>query len=64
MPWDNKDTEPSILAKEFFSALAAAGLPQVPQDFSVVPLPQVVPRGTLMKIDPAVHAGPNAGLKI
>ena len=51
MRWHNEDTQASVLTKEFFAALAAAGLPEVPEDFSVVPLPQIVPHAALVKID-------------
>ena len=40
-----------FLERNFFSALTAAGLPEVSQEFSVVPLPHVVPHATLMEID-------------
>ena len=35
----------------FFTALTAAGMPNVPGEFSVVPLPQIVPRATVAEID-------------
>jgi len=41
----------SIDASKFFSALADAGLPEVPREFSVVSFPQVVPRSVLVEID-------------
>ncbi|HEX6770084.1 MAG TPA: hypothetical protein VF208_12090, partial [Candidatus Binatia bacterium] len=36
---------------EFFSALAAAGMPEVPQEFSVVPGAQLIAHATLAEID-------------
>ena len=51
MLWNNEDTEKAIFIKDFFSALTAAGLPEVPSEFSVVPLPHIVPHATLMEID-------------
>lgn len=43
------DLEPSV-AEDFFAALEAAGLPKVPQEFSVVPQHQVIPSATLGEI--------------
>ena len=36
---------------EFFTALIAAGMPEVPQAFSVVPLPHLIPHSTIIEID-------------
>ena len=36
---------------EFFSALSASGMPEVPQEFSVVPFAQLIPHTTLVQID-------------
>jgi hypothetical protein len=38
-------------AKEFFSALTTAGLPEIPREFSVVPYAQVVSHTTAAEID-------------
>lgn len=48
---NNEDTQTALLIKELFPALTAAGLPEVPSEFSVVPLPHIVPHATLMEID-------------
>ena len=37
--------------KTFFAALTSAGLPEVPKQFSVVPLAQLIRRETLLEID-------------
>lgn len=37
--------------KTFFAALTSSGLPQVPEQFSVVPFAQLIPRATLLEID-------------
>ncbi len=37
--------------KTFFAALTSAGLPEVPKQFSVVPLAQLIGRETLLEID-------------
>jgi hypothetical protein len=37
--------------EKFFAALKASGMPEVPQDFSVVPLAQLIPLRTLTEID-------------
>jgi hypothetical protein len=39
------------LVKEFFAALTASGMPEIPQDFSVVPRAQQIPHTTLVEID-------------
>ena len=41
----------SMVKEKFFAALTASGLPEIPQDFSVVPLAQTIPRATLVEID-------------
>ena len=41
----------SLVQEEFSAALSAAGLPEVPQDFSVVPRAQLIPYQTLIEID-------------
>jgi hypothetical protein len=41
----------SLVKEEFFAELTAGGLPEVPRDFSVVPLAQLIPRSTLVEID-------------
>ena len=40
-----------LVKKEFFAALTSAGMPEIPQDFSVAPLAQWIPRATLVEID-------------
>jgi hypothetical protein len=40
-----------LVKKEFFAALTASGMPEIPQDFSVVPLAQLIPHTTLVEID-------------
>lgn len=37
--------------EEFFAALTASGMPEIPQDFSVAPLTQLIPLTTLTEID-------------
>ena len=41
----------SFSKAEFFSALTASGMPEVPQEFSVVPVAQLIPHTTLVQID-------------
>lgn len=41
---------PTIKAR-FFAALKGAGMPSVPDEFSVVPLPQVIPKAALAEIE-------------
>lgn len=41
----------TIVKEKFFAALTASGMPEIPQDFSVVPLAQTIPRTTLVEID-------------
>jgi hypothetical protein len=41
----------TLVKEEFFAALTASGLPEIPQDFSVVPLAQLIPLTTLVEID-------------
>jgi hypothetical protein len=41
----------TLVKEEFFAALTASGMPEIPQDFSVVPLAQLIPRTTLGEID-------------
>ena len=36
---------------EFFSELTASGMPEVPQEFSVIPWAQLIPHRTLAEID-------------
>jgi hypothetical protein len=40
-----------MVKEKFFAALTASGMPEVPQNFSVVPLAQTIPRTTLVEID-------------
>lgn len=40
-----------LVKEEFFAALTASGMPEIPQDFSVVPLAQLIPVTTLVEID-------------
>jgi hypothetical protein len=41
-----------LIGKEqLFAALKTAGMPSVPDEFSVVPLPQVIPKATLAEIE-------------
>ena len=40
-----------MVKEKFFVALTASGMPEVPQDFSVVPLAQTIPCTTLAEID-------------
>lgn len=40
----------AALSKKFFAALEAAGMPEVPGEFSVVPQHQVIPGTTLQEI--------------
>ncbi|MGA3004427.1 MAG: hypothetical protein ABSE20_22155 [Acetobacteraceae bacterium] len=42
-------------AKQFFAALEAAGMPEVPGEFSVVPRHQVIPAAALREIDRFIH---------
>ena len=41
----------TLVKEEFFAALTASGMPEIPQDFSVVPLAQLIPVTTLLEID-------------
>src|SRR5678815_3007944 len=41
----------TLVKEEFFTGLTAVGLPEVPRDFSVVPLAQLIPLTTLVEID-------------
>jgi hypothetical protein len=41
----------AILTTKFFAALEAAGLPEVPREFSVVPQSQIIPRALFGEID-------------
>jgi hypothetical protein len=41
----------TLVKEEFFAALTASGMPEIPQDFSVVPLAQLIPVKTLVEID-------------
>ena len=41
----------ALVPEEFFAALTASGMPEIPQDFSVVPLAQLIPLTTLVEID-------------
>ncbi|MCS6925561.1 MAG: hypothetical protein NZ578_06625 [Candidatus Binatia bacterium] len=41
----------AVSREQFFAALTAAGMPEVPQHFSVVPVPQCISRRTLSEID-------------
>jgi hypothetical protein len=41
----------TLVKEEFFAALTARGMPEIPQDFSVVPLAQLIPHTTLVEID-------------
>ena len=41
----------TLVKEEFFAALMASGMPEIPQDFSVVPLAQLIPVTTLLEID-------------
>jgi hypothetical protein len=40
------------LEERIFTALMAAGMPEIPGQFSVVPYPQIIPWATLTEIDP------------
>lgn len=42
---------PPIYAEKFFAALTAAGLPEIPREFSVVPYRHVIPGATVAAID-------------
>src|ERR1019366_3099801 len=44
------------LAKQFFAALEAAGMPEVPGEFSVVPQHQIIPTAILAEISDFIHA--------
>jgi hypothetical protein len=41
----------TLVKEKFFAALTASGMPEIPQDFSVVPLAQTIPGTTLVEID-------------
>jgi hypothetical protein len=41
----------TLVKEELFAALTASGMPEIPQDFSVVPLAQLIPLATLVEID-------------
>lgn len=41
----------TLVKEEFFSALTTSGMAEIPKDFSVVPLAQLIPLSTLAEID-------------
>ena len=41
----------TLVKEELFAALTASGMPEIPQDFSVVPLAQLIPVTTLVEIE-------------
>jgi hypothetical protein len=41
----------TLIKEEYFAALTSSGMPKIPQEFSVVPLAQLIPRTTLVDID-------------
>jgi hypothetical protein len=41
----------TLVKEEFFAALTSSGMPEIPQDFSVVPLAQLIPLTPLVEID-------------
>jgi hypothetical protein len=41
----------ALIKEEFFAALTSSGMPKIPQQFSVVPLAQMIPSRTLGEID-------------
>jgi hypothetical protein len=41
----------ALIKDEFFAALTSSGMPKIPQQFSVVPLAQMIPSRTLGEID-------------
>ncbi|HEY7317174.1 MAG TPA: hypothetical protein VIE89_06345 [Candidatus Binatia bacterium] len=41
----------ALIKEEFFAALTSSGMPEIPQEFSVVPLAQVIPSRTLNEIN-------------
>ena len=41
----------TLVKEEFFAALTTSGMPEIPKDFSVVPLAQLIPLTTLTEID-------------
>ena len=41
----------TFVKEKFFAALSACGMPEIPRDFSVVPLAQLIPSITLTEID-------------
>ena len=46
-----KSPSMNLLKKDFFAALMMSGMPEIPKDFSVVPLAQLIPFSTLAEID-------------
>jgi hypothetical protein len=41
----------SVSRQRLFAALTAAGMPEIPAQFSVTPFPQIIPQATLAEID-------------
>jgi hypothetical protein len=41
----------NLVPKQFFAALTAAGLPEIPEEFSVVPFAQMIPAAMLLEIE-------------
>jgi hypothetical protein len=41
----------TLVKEEYFAALTSHGMPEIPHDFSVVPIAQWIPRSTLIEID-------------
>jgi hypothetical protein len=41
----------TLIKEVYFAALTSSGMPEIPRDFSVVPLAQWIPRSTLIEID-------------
>jgi hypothetical protein len=41
----------TLVKQEFFAALTASGIPEIPGDFSVAPVAQLIPLATLLEID-------------
>jgi hypothetical protein len=41
----------TLVKQEFFAALTASGIPEIPGDFSVAPVAQLIPLKTLLEID-------------
>jgi hypothetical protein len=40
-----------LIKEQYFNALTSMGMPKIPQEFSVAPLAQLIPRSTLTEID-------------